>query len=657
MSWMQKLYDTYEICSVSTNLQSIVPLAPEFHVIQQAHIEIVLDREGNFRRARVIDKENTVIPATEQSATTRTSAVVPHPLSDHIKYCAADYREEGCISNKYYNAYHQQLKLWCTSAYSNPKAVSVLKYIEKEQVVADLKSQGVLPMSENGDLLFKWNSNENKPALFKQLNAESGNYKTQNALIRWIVEDDLPSETWKDKALRDSWIDYCNSMGSRSGICMVTGIEQILADKHPKGLRNGKDGAKLISYKKENESDFIYLGRFTFANQVVGVGSSVTQKAHSALRWLIERQGFKNGDQVIVAWAVNGEDIPDWSENTNALFLSAEELAKMPSKQEYSVSDTKEFGQAFALRLNKAIRGYQSKLGSANDIIILGLDAATKGRMAITYYRELKGSEYLDRIESWHKNYAWLQNYGMDNKTKKSLTFIGAPSPREIAEAAYGSRIDEKLSKSIVERLLPCIIDDQRIPRDLVESTIRNTSNRQGHEKYEWEKILGIACALFKGFFKEKEYKMKLETERNTLDYLYGRLLAIADNIEYYALEMGAESNRDTTAAKLMQRFADRPFSTWRTIELALIPYMARLHSSEKTIGFLRNRKRLLDEVICSFHEGDFSKEKDRPLTGEFLLGYHCQRSALFASKSIEGANINSINKVIDSITDLNKGE
>ncbi len=80
---------------------------------------------------------------------------------------------------------------------------------------------------------------------------------------------------------------------------------------------------------------------------------------------------------------------------------------------------------------------------------------------------------------------------------------------------------------------------------------------------------------------------MKLETERNTLDYLYGRLLAIADNIENYALEMGVENNRDTTAAKLMQRFADRPFSTWRTIELALIPYMARLHSSEKKqLGF-----------------------------------------------------------------------
>ena len=62
---------------------------------------------------------------------------------------------------------------------------------------------------------------------------------------------------------------------------------------------------------------------------------------------------------------------------------------------------------------------------------------------------------------------------------------------------------------------------------------------------------------------------MKLETERHTPDYLYGRLLAIADNIENYALRMAGEG-RETTAARLMQRFADRPFSTWRTIEFVV---------------------------------------------------------------------------------------
>jgi len=34
-----------------------------------------------------------------------------------------------------------------------------------------------------------------------------------------------------------------------------------------------------------------------------------------------------------------------------------------------------------------------------------------------------------------------------------------------------------------------------------------------------------------------------------------------------------------------------------------------------------------VDEIVCSFKETDFMDE--RRLSGEFLLGYHCQRRAL----------------------------
>ena len=56
---------------------------------------------------------------------------------------------------------------------------------------------------------------------------------------------------------------------------------------------------------------------------------------------------------------------------------------------------------------------------------------------------------------------------------------------------------------------------------------------------------------------------------------------------------------------------------------------------------------------MCAFCDGDFSNENDRPLTGEFLLGYHCQRHVLFSSKSTEGDRVENI----DSKTDLNQGE
>ncbi|MBI4249843.1 MAG: type I-C CRISPR-associated protein Cas8c/Csd1, partial [Elusimicrobia bacterium] len=220
--------------------------------------------------------------------------------------------------------------------------------------------------------------------------------------------------------------------------------------------------------------------------------------------------------------------------------------------------------------------GYRAQLGSTDEIVVMALDSATPGRMAITYYRELTGSEFLERLQDWHESGAWHQNFGRD------LKFVGVPSPREIAEAAYGRQVEgksgEKLRKATVERLLPCIIDARPIPRDLVESTVRRTVNRSGLEKWEWEKNLGIACALFRGHHKQRSYQMALEENRTSRDYLFGRLLAVAERIEQIALYVTQEP-RDTNAAKLMQRFAAHPCSTWRTIELSLVPYKTRLRS------------------------------------------------------------------------------
>lgn len=120
---------------------------------------------------------------------------------------------------------------------------------------------------------------------------------------------------------------------------------------------------------------------------------------------------------------------------------------------------------------------------------------------------------------------------------------------------------------------------------------------------------------------------MALEQDRTSRDYLYGRLLAIAESIEERALHVVKES-RETTAARLMQRFSMRPSSTWRSIELALVPYKAHLRSHRPAV--LIARERFLASVIGMFRTGDFLD--DRPLSGEFLLGYHCQRAALWDS-------------------------
>ncbi len=336
----------------------------------------------------------------------------------------------------------------------------------------------------------------------------------------------------------------------------------------------------------------------------------MTQKAHNALRWLIARQGYQDGDQAIVAWAVSGADIPDPLADTLA-FLLGEDTEEAQEQTGYTA-------QEIGVQLAKRIAGYATKLGGTTDVVVMGLDSATPGRMAISFYRELTGSELLARVQSWHESCCWLQRLGKDR------VFVGAPAPRDIAQAAYGTRLDEKLRKATVERLLPCITDGAPIPPDIVESCVRRAGNRHGAEAWEWEKALGIACALYRYQNKERSYTVALERDRTSRDYLYGRLLALAEHMESRALYVAGEK-RDTNAAKLMQRFAERPYSTWLTIETSLTPYKTRLRASRS--AFLHATETEIDEVMSMFVADDFTS--GNRLTGEFLLGYHCQRAAL----------------------------
>ena len=117
---------------------------------------------------------------------------------------------------------------------------------------------------------------------------------------------------------------------------------------------------------------------------------------------------------------------------------------------------------------------------------------------------------------------------------------------------------------------------------------------------------------------------MVLEKDRHSRDYLYGRLLAVADLLEGAALRDAGE-NRQTTAIRLMQRFSEFPYTTWKDIELALVPYRARLGAKA---NYYDSR---ISEIMDMF-DGDEFRDNSK-LSGEFLLAYHCQREEHFRKK------------------------
>jgi CRISPR-associated protein Csd1 len=623
MTWIGHLYDTYEYVSRHGVAEGDPPLLPMCHTTQNAHIEIILDPEGKFMYASAVprDERLTAIPSTEESAGRSGTKPVPHPLCDGLQYVAGDFGDHGgkvtsgFSDGEPHRLYVDQLRRWVTSVHAHPKAAAILQYIERGRVVSDLVTSGVLHVDASGRLLERWNGDRSdRPLVFEARNAGDSQHKS---LVRWRIEvpGDPHSATWDDESVIESWIAYYRSTQEKRGFDMVTGSDNVVLTKqHPKRLRDGGDGAKLISTNRENWLTF--RGRFFDADQAASVSFDISQKAHNALRWLIEKgQRYRDGDQVVVIWSPRGKRLPEAVANSEELL----------NEEEEGPADTAEL---FAQRLSRKMAGYRAELGATDHVVMIGLDSATTGRMAITLYREITGADLVDRIERWHQQFAWFQDYGRSDG--RYHQFVGAPAPREIAEAAYGSKANEKLRRATVERILPSIIDGTPIPGDLVQSAVRRVSNpagfQHGARSSDWVKCLGIACSLVRGANPERNYQMTLERDRTDRGYLYGRLLAIADDIERCALLM-ADETRGTSAERLMQAFADRPFAIWRTIGLALSPYKSRLRSRDQTRWFLVLRERELDEIYHLFEAREY--EREGRLGGEFLLAFHAQRREL----------------------------
>ena len=647
MSWMQKLYRTYESILEQGVTDDTEPLTPVGHTIQNAHIVIVIDGQGNFQTARVMPPKTAILlPATESSEN-RTSGEAPHPLADKIQYVAKDYADYGGEKKAYFEGYLKQLTAWCESLFAHPKVQAVLNYVAKGRVVADLVEAGIFQLDLDGKVLNKWETEGDAPPIFSVLPKTKGEIEFGSALVCWQVEiaGDVHSQTWTDKTIQQSWADYAASEKAEKGFCLVQGEEAVISTMHPAKLRHTGDKAKLIS--SNDTAGYTFRGRFATAEEAASVSADVSAKAHSALRWLISRQGIRNGDQVTVAWAISGKPVPspmkdistelNWADMANwdiSAVENPDEIAtqRLPENSEASPDWSVNIGRAAAQIIKKKLHGYQAELKEHEQISLIMLDSATPGRMALTYYQEFLPADYFANLDAWIDDFSWYQRYSIEvpngKKTDKRTQWrFVPPSPYSIAEAVYGKSLSDTLKKQLYARLLPVIAGGTSvpIPEDLVRRSFQAACNPNGCENWEWQRNIGVACALYKGWrarhhdlSQRRTYPMSLDTQNRSRDYLYGRLLAVAENTESYALYLAGEK-RATTAERYMQRFAEHPFATWRNIELALKPYQERLRNNGKDTG-----AQAIGEIMELFATDDFTC--DDKLSGEFLLGYHCQK-------------------------------
>ncbi len=619
MAWLKTLADTYDVhCELAGVIKNDQPvLLPISHSTFNAQIEVTIDEDGNFISAKKLEKGSdivTIIPVTEDSAA-RSSGIAPHPLCDKLCYLAGDFaaytgdkKKEGC-----YEAYMEQLDDWARSEYAHPVVWSIKKYLEKRSLIHDLIENQVLVLNESGVLT---------DHIKLQGSGQTG------ANVRFIVYGNDVPYVWQNRELYERYDTYYQKKMGGTEICYVSGREDACSEKHPSKIRNSGDKAKLIS--GNDESGFTYRGRFVSKDQAVSVGYVVSQKAHNALKWLIQKQGYTRDGSAVVCWMTNRDmPIPDIMKDSVHAYDGIDEF-DFDAIDVMVATDTKksDTGKYFAEQFNHAVRGYAAKIKADDKIAVIALDAATTGRLSIAYYDEMGAKQYMDALLNWQEHCKWNRYIKVEEMSgeKKGISCECSPAPRDMALAAFGVQrsnwleADGKLIRTVTNRLLPCITGKRaEIPRDLIRAAATRASMPQTMNDFVWyNDVLCVVCAMIRFNYEKGGRTMDRFLEDNVEDrsVLFGRLLAVYDYMEQQAMFRQDES-RTTNVKRYWNAFSSRPSRTFKTIKQNMIPYEKKLSDFK-----LKKFEQWTEEIMSHLSENGFD---NKPLSEMYLPGYYKQ--------------------------------
>ncbi|WP_263706330.1 type I-C CRISPR-associated protein Cas8c/Csd1 [Shouchella tritolerans] len=633
MQQLQTMYDknSGEVGEFAIRQKQRFTLLPIAHMTQGVQVTITVTAEGEFYKAEVVPKEDsrTITPMTLDSANRSGEKVAPHYIHDKLFYVAGDYIKFGTNAkrNKNFGEYMKQMEKWASSAYGHHKVIAVTNYVTKGQVIQDLIAAGLIRQYPDGKLIEKWDDrasqvlNTDKPPLYQLLQQTIFDIGVRFTVVKPHPAD---RDIWEDKELFELFIQYTNEVLAKDKerlLCYATGKldGRMLPTQHGSGIRNAGDRAKLISAS----SPHTFRGKWKEAEEAVQIGYHASQKAHHALRWLIQRQGSYVDSRYFVVFRKLGETATD-------VFASSLDLLtalQSPGEREEDAERKRGTGIVEANQVSKALQGLAHSFESDffDQTIVMALDAATTGRLSIVYYQEVDSKLYLSNLRHWHETCRWLQTTKEEHKV---ITYIGTPSTYRISQAVYGEKADVRMKKELYTRLLPCIVEKQAIPKDIVYSIFERVKNPESFKntKESWEATLNIASALINKMYEKEGLNVALDVKNKSRDYLFGRLLGIAEVMESRILSEQKE-NRATNATRYFNAFANRPARTWLVIRKQLQPYFNRM--GKKATHY----QILIQEVEASIRELDMNNTALSPL---FLIGYSSQVQELYKTKEVE---------------------
>lgn len=638
MTFFETLLRTYdkadELGLVDQSTNGELPLLPIFHTNKKNSqgtdvLVVTLTKNGQIISSQFLPQHDYIIfPVTDKSV---TRGAEPHPLNDQFKFLLLSDDNPLKIEKQ------QNLTKWIeTTTDSDVKNyLTIIKtFLEQPdfdtQIYNNLYPNGY---TQNG---FKITPNDaNKTIDFSGVHLEIiiDNFKDYK---------NISITNYKD--LHQSYIQFVHETlkteqktnPERFRTCAISGKKDKIISKH-RGIRSPLSNTKLFAVSKNGREP--YAGRLTNGKtdpfeKLIPIGYESSEKIHLMLKYLLNHPNsskyITSGKEYILVW----QSLETAPKNNNI----QDELFTLLGLGNYHIDDddiitpTDENSNI----LKQLTSGYTNDTETLYHIAIIY--QTSSGHSALKYFDTFNTSTLKSRLNQWANTYKWYNE--KNNPYPMSFT--------RLINHAYGYEIDKKiqlkneaLKTNAYQELLTALLNGHPIPQSIQKQLTNAIHFRNRYSDDEWNRLMKTTLAV-SNKQTGKDYTPMLDRTETNRSYLFGRLLAVYEQIErkkYYFVNniKDKEKQRMTNAERLWSAYLTQPAKTLMSLEQQLKSYekaLERQKLPDNKGNIIHTLKKEKDEINQLLENYRNTPEINKPLDIDFIFGYNAETNHLTQKKS-----------------------
>lgn len=398
----------------------------------------------------------------------------------------------------------------------------------------------------------------------------------------------------------------------KDSICLVTG-EKCIPIKTFTKIKFGKyNDTKLISFKKNNGYDSY--------NKEQGDNATMSESSENSISTALKkllafdsRNKFSVGERTYVFWTSRINDINLNFEDSIYSLFGYNDYEDNPNRNIDKIT------QVFRSIYNGNTPNlYDDKF------YVLGMFAANKGRIAVSYWNETTVRNFAGNIIRHFKDMEIIDS----RKDKKP--YVGLHSI--LGSVTLGGKSSD-VTPNLPDAVVKSVFQGTPYPFSLFQSCIRRIRSEVSLVKNgrKIDPVNIVRAAIIKAYLNRinnennnLKINIMLDKENQNQGYLCGRLFAVLDKIQEEA--NGIHSIRE--------RYMNSASSTPSTV-FATILNLSTHHQEKLSIGGQIKFEKLKQEIISKLEADGFPSHLNLQDQGRFFVGYYHQRQDFFIGKDV----------------------